>query len=183
MVSENCCIFVLETQRFPKLCYWKQNTTIMNTIKKLELVNELCKRIDEYVYNYDLFAGGCCYAAYVLAKNLKQLGIKYKTVLYQYDDILNETNFNNAINGKGVSHVAIEVEIGIMRYIIGDCSGILNFFNWYGYKFKIRKYTGISPEEIIEGYRNNIWNDKYDRHHNGPLMRDINKICNKYVTI
>ena len=97
----------------------------MNTIKKLELVNELCKKINEYVYKYDLFAGGCCYAAYVLAKNLKQLGIKYKTVLYQYDDILNETNFNNAINGRGVSHVAIEVEIGIMRYTIGDCSGLL----------------------------------------------------------
>ena len=171
--------------------YWKhrgyqnsvignKNTTIMNNTKKLTLVTELCGKIDEYVYNHDLFSGGCCYAAYVLAKNLKQLGIKYKTVLYQYNEILNETNFNNAINGKGVSHVTIEVEIGIMRYTIGDCSGILNFFNWYGYKFKIRKYTGISPEEIIEGYRNNKWNDTYDRHHNGPLMRDINKICNKY---
>ena len=103
----------------------------MNTIKKLALVNELCKRINEYVYNYDLFAGGCCYAAYVLAKNLKELGIEYKTVIYQYDDILNETNFNNAINGNGVSHVAIEVRIGFRRYTIGDCSGILNFFNWY----------------------------------------------------
>ena len=152
----------------------------MNTIKKLALVNELCKKINEYVYKYDLFAGGCCYAAYVLAKNLKQLGIEYKTVLYQYDDILNETNFNNAINGKGVSHVAIEVEIGIKRYTIGDCSGILRFFNYSGYRFKIKKYTGISPEEIIEGYRNNKWNDKYNTRHNGPLMRDINKICNKY---
>ena len=143
--------------------YWKQNTTIMNTIKKLELVNELCKKINEYVYKYDLFAGGCCYAAYVLAKNLKQLGIKYKTGLDQYDDILNETNCNNAINGEGVSHVAIEVEIGIMRYTRGDCSGIRNFVNWYGYKFKSQKYTGISPEEIIEGYRNNECNDTYDR--------------------
>ena len=155
----------------------------MNTIKKLELVNELCKRIDEYVYNYDLFAGGCCYAAYVLAKNLKQLGIEYKTVLYQYDDILNETNFNNAINGKGVSHVAIEVEIGIKRYTIGDCSGILRFFNYSGYRFKIKKYTGISPEEIIEGYRNKVLKHTYNTYYNGPLMRDINKICNHYVNI
>ena len=54
----------------------------MNTIKKIALVNELCKKINEYVYNYDLFCGGCCYAAYVLAKNLRQLGIEYKTVLY-----------------------------------------------------------------------------------------------------
>ena len=153
----------------------------MNTIKKLALVNELCERINKYVYGHNLFAGGCCYAAYVLAKNLKQLGIESKTIIYQYDDILNETNFNNAINGNGVSHVAIEVRVGFKRYIIGDCSGILRFFNWYGYKFKIQKYTGISPEEIIEGYRNNVWNDKYKTHHNGPLMRDINKICNKYL--
>ena len=25
--SNNCCIFVLETQRFPKLCYWGKETT------------------------------------------------------------------------------------------------------------------------------------------------------------
>lgn len=99
----------------------------MNTIKKLALVNELCERINKYVYGHNLFAGGCCYAAYVLAKNLKQLGIKYKTIIYQYDDILNETNFNNAINGNGVSHVAIEVRIQSKRYTIGDCSGILRF--------------------------------------------------------
>ena len=155
----------------------------MNTIKKIALVNELCKKINEYVYIHYLFAGGCCYAAYALAKNLKQLGIEYKTVLYQYDDILNETNFNNAINGYGVSHVAIEVRVGFKRYIIGDCSGIMKFFNYSGYKFKIKKYNSISPEEIIEGYRNNMWNDAYNKHCNGPLMRDINKICNKYVTI
>lgn len=161
--------------------YWKQNTTIMNTIKKTALVNELCEKINDYVYNYDLFAGGCCYAAYVLAKNLKQLGIKYNTVIYQYDDILNETNFNNAINGSGVSHVAIEIRVGFKRYIIGDCSGILYFFKYTGYRFKIKKYTDICPEEIIEGYRNNEWNETYNKHYNGLLMRDINKICNKYI--
>ena len=163
--------------------YWKQNTTIMNTIKKLALVNELCEKINEYVYNHNLFIGGCCYAAYALAKNLKELGIKYKTVIYQYDDILNETNFNNAINGHGVSHVAIEVIVGHKRYTIGDCYSILRFFEYYGCEFKIKKYTGISPEEIIEGYRNNDWNDAYNRHYNGPLMRDINKICKKYAAI
>ena len=155
----------------------------MDTIKKLILVNELCDKINEYVYKNNLFAGGCCYAAYVLAKNLKQLGIKYKTVIFQYLDILNETNFNSAINGVGVSHVAIEVRIGYKNYIIGDCSGILKFFDWSGYKFKIKKYTDICPEEIIEGYRNNEWNWTYNRHYNGMLMRDINKICNKYAVI
>ena len=98
-------------------------------------------------------------------------------------DILNETNFNNAINGNGVSHVAIEVRVGFKRYIIGDCSGIMRFFDWSGYKFKIKRYTDIYPEEIIEGYRNNEWNETYDRHYNGPLMRDINRICNKYANI
>ena len=159
----------------------KQNTTIMNTFKKYVLILELCEKINEYVYNHNLFEGGCCYAAYVLAKNLKQLGIEYKTIIYQYDDILNETNFNNAINGNGVSHVAIEVRVGIKRYIIGDCSDIFRFFDYTGYRFKIKKYTDISPEEIIEGYKNNVWNHRYNRHLNGPLMRDINKICNKYI--
>lgn len=146
------------------------------------LIEELNTEINKYVYNRNLFAGGCCYAAYVLAKNLKKLGIKYRTVLFQYEDILNETVFTNAINGSGVSHVAIEVTYKHRKVYIGDCRGIYRYFDVTGEAFKIRKYSGIEPEEILAGYHSNEWNWCYDKvRYNGALMRSINNIANKYV--
>ena len=153
----------------------------MNTKTKNQIIEELNRVINNYVYNSRLFAGGCCYSAYLLAKYLKQMGISYKTVIFQYDDILNETNFNNAINGRGVSHVAIEVTYKFHKVYIGACDGIYCYFKQTGEKFKVRKYSGISPEEILEGYRNNEWNWSYDTHCNGPLSRDIKKVYLKFA--
>lgn len=149
---------------------------VVNTI-----IEEMNSIINNYAYNNDLFAGGCCYSAYVLAKNLELLGIKYRVVLFQYQDILNERIFTNAINGSGVSHVAIEVTYKHRKVMIGDCSGIYRYFHWSGEKYKIRKYSGITPSEILDGYRNNEWNCCYNRANNGPLMRDINRVAYKYV--
>ena len=154
----------------------------MKTTERRRFVDDLTKVINHYVQEHSLFAGGCCYSAYLLARALKMFGIKYKTVIFQYDDILNETDFNNAINGNGVSHVAIEVRCGLKNYIIGDCTGIYRYFTWSGEKFKIKKYTGITPEEILDGYRHNEWNWTYDVHNNSILSRDINKVVVKYLT-
>ena len=41
MVSENCCIFVLETQRLPKLCYWKKNNTMAKKTKDMTVEEKL----------------------------------------------------------------------------------------------------------------------------------------------
>ena len=147
------------------------------------IINELNEKINSYVKNNHLFCGGCCYSAYVLARNLKMLGIKYKVVLFQYLDILHAKNFYDAINGTGVSHVAIEVRYDHKKFMIGDCSGIYDFFSNTGYKYKIKKYRDIEPEEILKGYRNNSWNWRYNTHNNGPLTRDINRIAKKYSEI
>jgi hypothetical protein len=151
-------------------------TKVVNTI-----IEEMNSTINHYVYNNDLFAGGCCFSAYALAKNLQKLGIKYRVAIFQYNEIINEKVFNNAINGDGVSHVAIEVVYKHRKVMIGDCSGIYRYFSVTGQKYKIRKYTGIKPEEILDGYHNNDWNWCYNRANNGPLMRDINRIAQKYV--
>ena len=154
----------------------------MKTTERCRFIDDLTKVINYHVQEHSLFSGGCCYSAYLLAKTLRMFGIKYKTVIFQYDDILNETDFNNAINGEGVSHVAIEVRRGLKKYIIGDCSGIYRYFEWSGEKFKVMKYTDITPEEILDGYRNNEWNYTYDVHNNSILSRDINRVVAKYLS-
>lgn len=152
-----------------------------NKIKN-QIIEEMNNRINEYVWNSDLFAGGCCYAAYVLAKNLKKLGITYKTVMFQYNSILNVKNFNSAINGPdGQAHVGIEVVYKHQKMIIGDCSAIYRYFECSGEKFKVRTYADVSPEEILEGYKNGSWNWRYNVNCNGPLMRDISRIADKYM--
>ena len=154
----------------------------MNTETRYQFIGELTAKINEYVEEDDLFAGGCCYAAYLLAKALQTAGIKYLTTIFQYNEILNATNFNDAINGRGVSHVAIEVRYGLKKYIIGDCTNIYTYFKFTGEKFKVMKYTDITPEEILDGYRNNEWNWTYDVHNNSILSRDINRVVAKYLS-
>lgn len=148
------------------------------------LLWELNNKINQFVYCNDLFAGGCCYAAYVLARELTKLGIQYETIIWQYLDILKVNDFNMAINGKGVSHVAIKVKIGPLEdAVIGTCQGIDSFFFNTGYDVNVRTYQGITPEMLLDGYKNNNWNSIYDRHCNGPLSRAITRICKKYSAI
>ena len=144
------------------------------------LIQELNKKINEYVSNHNLFGGGCCYAAYVLAKNLKELGISYTTVMYQYKGILHSRRFNTAINGDGVAHVAIEVTYRKTKFIIGETYGIYRFFACTGERYKVCRYKNITPEMLLDGYKNNDWNWFWRTSKNGMLMRSINAIAKKY---
>jgi hypothetical protein len=152
----------------------------MNNNTRRILIWELNQKINQYVHDHDLFCGGCCYTAYVLAAALKHAGIKYRTVIWQYLDILKERDFNNAINGNGISHVAIEVNVLGEKVILGDTSDISNFFALTGYDYRIRKYDGISPEELLNGYKKNRWNVRYNTEWNKHLTRDVRKITAKY---
>ena len=153
----------------------------MKATLRNSIIEDLNRVINQYVYNNHLFAGGCCYSAYVLAKNLERLGIKYRTVLFQYAEILNETNFNSAIRGEGVSHVAIEVTYRRKKFIIGDCGRIYTYFKMTGEPFKIMKYADIKSADLLKGYRENEWNFMYNTKNNGPLMRDITRVATKYA--
>ena len=51
VVLENCYIFVLETQRLPKLCYWKKNNTMAKKNYTLEDVDGNAHAIMAYVCN------------------------------------------------------------------------------------------------------------------------------------
>ena len=154
----------------------------MNNNSRRCFLWELEQKINQYVKDHDLFCGGCCYSAYVLAAALKHAGIKYRTVIWQYLDILKERDFNNAINGNGISHVAIEVNVQGKKVILGDTSEITDFFNQTGYEYRIRKYDGISPEELLNGYKKNRWNIRYNTEWNKHLAKDIRQITAKYTS-
>lgn len=155
----------------------------MNKAKKIEFVNELNNLINTYVDEYHLFSGGCCFAAAVIAYCFELVGIKYKTAIFQYYDILNVRNFNKAINGNGIAHVAIEVNINRTKTFIGKCDGIYRYFEKSGEDYKIRHYRGVSSRMILDGYEHNAWNDRYQKKYNNNLVKDVNHILSKYGII
>ena len=161
--------------------YQKQEAKDMNTETRYQFIGELTAKINEYVEEDDLFAGGCCYAAYLLAKALQTAGIKYLTTIFQYNEILNATNFNDAINGRGVSHVAIEVRMGNKPTPIGSCAGIYQFFRDTEFDYNVRKYQNVTPGELLSGYINGNWNKLYNTNMNKHLAREIAEITMKYT--
>jgi len=152
----------------------------MKTTVRNQIIDELKNVINKYVEEEYLFAGGCCYAAYLLANCCRKLGIQYKTVIFQYNEILDETDFTNAINGDGVAHVAIEVTCNRKKTYIGDCTRIFRYFRMTGQEFNIREYSDIRPAEILSGYINNDWNSLYDTDNNLQLQYEIESIYEKY---
>ena len=153
----------------------------MDTKKKDTVISELNEMINRWTDGHYLFHGGCCFAAYGLAWYLSKLGIKYKTVIFQYLDIVNTRKFSTAINGGGVCHVAIEVTYKHKKFLIGRCDEIYDFFKRYGYEYKVRRYKNITPEKLLDGYMSNDWNWTWNTDNNQKVLNDIRKIAEKYL--
>lgn len=148
----------------------------------MQVVRKLDEKINHYVIHDDLFQGGCCYAAYTLAENLKRLGIKYNVVIYQCYKVLNLTRFSEVIKGEGIAHIGIEVEVGGEKKIIGSCEGIESWLRWHRMDCNIRTYHRISPETLLRGYnKNGHWCRRYQTSNNSWLMKEISKIVNEYI--
>ena len=145
------------------------------------LIYELNAKMNEFVKKKNLFNGGCCYSAFVLAQILQKFGIKYRTVLFQEYALANENDFEAAINDEDCVHIAIEVFVGGKYVIIGDCSSIINFFNKFDIKHAERRYLGITPQMLKTAYYSNDWNTVYDTANNRPFFNEMNKIANKYM--
>ena len=147
-----------------------------------QVVRKLDEEINHYVDYDDLFQGGCCYAAYVLAENLKRLGIKYNVVIYQCYKVLNLTRFREVIKGEGIAHVGIQVEVGGKKKIIGSCEDVENWIRRHKMDCTIRTYRRISPMTLLRGYnKNNYWCRRYQTSNNSQLMEDISEIANEYI--
>ena len=147
------------------------------------IVWSLANKVNEYVREKNLFSGGCCWCAYVLADIFTKLGIKYRAVLFQEFENADEHDFSNAINSGLCNHVAIEVNVGKKRVIIGDYSGITRYYKFFSIKHAIRRYRDITPKMLFDAYAWNDWNDVYCTDNNRPLKMDLYEVVNKFVPI
>jgi len=150
--------------------------------KKRLLIWELANKVDEFVSKKDLFCGGCCFSAFVLAEILNKFGIKYRTVLFQSYDLIHEHDFEIAVNSDDCDHVAIEVTLDGKQVIIGNYSSITDYYNIFDVKHVARRYRGITPEMLKKAYYWNSWNPLYKTENNLPFRNEMNKIADKYLT-
>lgn len=145
------------------------------------LIYELNAKMNEFVKEKNLFSGGCCYSAFVLAQILQKFGIKYRTVLFQEWALAKERDFDTAINDDDCAHIAIEVFVGGKYTIIGDYGTLDRYFNNHGIVHKLRRYYGITPQMLKTAYYSNDWNTIYDTANNLPFFNEMNKIADKYM--
>lgn len=157
-------------------------TTEINT-----LIEELDRKVNQYVNEKNLFNGGCCWSAYVLAKGLEELGIHYDVVLYQgySEECCNMRRFNKAVNSDGCAHVAIRVTYKHRKVLIGDCYGLERCLNvrrnLLGEPWLTRTYTTPKSADLLVAYLNGDWNEKWDTSYNEDFRYDISHIFAKYV--
>ena len=153
----------------------------MKLADKYNVIKEMAEVIDRYVEEKNLFSGGCCFSAYILAEYLKKLGIDYKVVLFQYGKALHKRRFSTAMRTGWIGHVAIEVRYKNRKVLIGNCDGINFYFIINNFRFRCRTYSHISPERLLREYEDGDWNTCYDTVNNLFLLDDIKNVANKYI--
>ena len=154
----------------------------MNAEKRKALIYELNAKVNEFVKEKNLFCGGCCFSAFVLAEIFQKFGIKYRTVLFQEYALANVRDFDTAINDdEDCAHVAIEVFVGGKYLIIGDYSKLSKYFEEFEVKYALCRYCGITPKMLKTAYYLNEWNPAYDTANNPQFFCEMNEIADKYM--
>lgn len=149
--------------------------------KLINFINDLCIKLSG---RYHINCGGCCYLAYLLAKNLEQLNIRYDFVIEEYGikssyrsheftklELRKAIKSNKRrINGVGFiscCHYTVKID-GIL------CNTIPNS-NWQSISVAC-----IKPEHILSIYDKGHWNDTYNTDNNPIIERIVNYAFKKY---
>lgn len=125
----------------------------MITRKRLKLLNEL---LDSLNSKYRINEGGCCYVAYIIARNLKKLNIDFNIMFTDSEPL----DIRNIHNNESVYHVYLHIPY------IGDVNPMYSEYN---------KKFNLSIKELLVYYNNSIWNNTYNPEFNNCINKQINK--------
>lgn len=141
-------------------------------------LDKLCNCLDDL---YNINCGGCCYIAYLIARHLDKLKIKYILVIYDYDykDTLNinkevtnmskSTSVNSSVTGFNTcSHYCI--------FLVGG--GCVNKGDVQG--LRCYKISNISCKNIKWIYKNGAWNSYYNMKNNKIIKGIIDLFFKDY---
>lgn len=135
-------------------------------------LKDLYKNINATMYDldrkFDTDAGGCVLASYAIAKNLKELDILYKVVVYASQDEKSK-DIRQTLRNDNLCHMCISINDGKgWKEIGGEISKEL--MDEHG----LVKYTAdLTPDELIELFDKNVFNGEFDRNNAKQVISEI----------
>jgi hypothetical protein len=115
--------------------------------------------------------GGCCYIAYVIAKNLEKLNIPYKVVLCDEDIVVDEKDYYygniKKRSRKGIIHY--EYSFNHVYLTIDDMA-----INYVSYLNDNPIELFLNSKDLFWIYKKGDWNRVYDSKLNPKIYKIIN---------
>ena len=143
-------------QRFRKPFLTESSVAIL-----VNQLNNICKKLDS---KYDINNGGCCYAAYCIAKILEKTNLDFYLIAFdRYCDFNKESNILDL--NRSCNHYAIRIKTDCNNYTIN----ISSFTDAYSRDLK------ASSSNILKHYKQHLWNDMYDMSNNIKVKKIIEK--------
>ena len=146
-----------------------------------ELANELNKFFENLNYKYKINYGGCCYVAYLIARELEKRHIKYKLMCeYEnYGKIYNlkhecsilKYNLKNrlSIDNNTTINFGMHIFIKVNKYLINK-GDIVN-------DSKVVCIPNVNSVDIYNAYNNIEWNYRFNTFYKNTIK---NRIVNKF---
>lgn len=151
----------------------------LNVHKIVKDLNDLCNTLIE---EYDINSGGCCFVAYVIAKQLDKLHIKYSLQVSDYYP---------------KDEVAINREVRNKKRNACDTFSVTGFNTCSHYYLKVEgggnvnqdecpseetvyTITGINHSNIGWIYKNGSWNSQYSKRNNKLIKKIISSHFKQY---
>ena len=137
---------------------------LQETIKDLNDVVTMHRELN------NLFRGGCCFAASVIANECEKHDIPYKVISYKGDYCPKNTTLGQLAHDCELAHVAIDIDGTIIG---GEVSA-----SWYDL---VKDYhENVSSADLHEIYINNIWNNRYNTELNETIKQDIEMVFSMF---
>ncbi len=152
----------------------------LNCHRLVQSLNSLCKFLhDTYNVNY----GGCCFLAYLIARHLDQLGLKYDLVIYddhRKDRVSIEHEIFSCHRNKSLNNSVVGTHSCNHYCLQLKGAGVVNSDDEREYQYTI---PGVSYKNIRWIYRNGKWNSRYEVRHNKTIKNIVKEFFKEYEKI
>lgn len=152
------------------------NTKNGNLEKLLNDLNTVCYDLHtKYFINF----GGCCYVAYIIAKRLEKLHIRYKFVISDYE-------FYGDIPSSLKCRKSIKSRDNNFTYMDTRCHYYLEINNKYiNPMYNHGRYDSVSigwinSDDILYLYKKGSWNNSFKHKYIPNIEKSINLVFNNY---
>ena len=143
----------------------------------INAINKLCDNLDDAYY---MNAGGCCYCASLIARELDALGIKYKLVIFDYQTIgASPLAVRKDIKSRNRHSNFWDILFAGSHYAIMLSNGrILN--PGYFTSYPSMSICYVNHSHIKWMYDNGDWNRTYETKYNSIIAKRVKQIFKQY---